>query len=203
MVTRLQIYANMKERRYIMARTIRQLHDREMADMAILYADPRSSFGHRDAEERYDITESTFRTALEHAAIEHKVSDQVFQRMEEKALYNVREKIGQEAEHRVRLHYAELRRRREAFTVPEKKALWLVIKYSESPCDKAQFCREIALDTKFFDRVVMSVILTDKIADETFEMLRKKGLKNNWSRNTMDFWDKISKERKSRLGRDE
>ena len=182
-----------------MPRTAKQLHDREKADMAEMYADPRSSFGHRDAEKKYDITEPTFRTSLEHAVVEHKVSDEVVRKMEEKALHNVREKIGQEAEHRVRLHYAELRRRREAYTISEKKALWLVLRYADSPCNKTQFCREIALDTKFFDKIMMSVILTDKISNETFEQLMKKGLHNNWSRKTMAFWDSLSKERKSRM----
>lgn len=184
-----------------MPRRIRQLAAREMADMAILYADPRGSFGHRDAEERYDISESTFRLAMDKVVIENKVEDEIVRQMEEKALYNVREKVGEVAEHRVRIHYAELRKKREEYDVNEEKKFMLATTYANDDRNKERFCYDMAIARSFFDKVIMSVIFDERLPEDIFDKLRKKGLKNNWSRKALQFWDKVSQERKSRIGR--
>ena len=182
-------------------RTTRQFSRKEVALIAKSYADISNGFDYRDYAKSYNISKHTFYKLLERAVVENIVEADVVKGMYEKSLFNVSRKHEGKGKQKIIEHYEDMWEKRQNYNIPEMAALQLIKEYANSDLTKQAFCEEYAITKNFFSAILKKYIVTDKISDETFEKLSKKGLKNNFSKDAMNFWSELIAKRKSNLSR--
>lgn len=182
-------------------RTAKQFSRKEVAFIAKSYADTSNGFDYKDYTESYNISKHTFYKLLERAVVENIVETDVVKGMYDKSLFNVGIKHEGKGAQIIKKHYEDIWARRQNYMIPEIAALQLIKEYANSDLTKQAFCEEYAITKNFFSAILKKYIVTDKISDETFEKLSKKGLKNNFSKDAMNFWSELIAKRKSNLSR--
>ena len=183
-------------------RTAQQFSRSEIAKIVSEYANPKNAFDYRNFMKNENISKHTFFALLERGVVEGIADESTVDQMEKKAIFNVTQKHQGNGSENIRNHYTEMRRRRKEYVFPEEKIVALIKEYSNSKMTKREFCKEMVIDTKWFDNVFRQYITTDKVEDDVFNRIYKKALiYYEFNQRVIDFWYNLISERKSNQSR--
>ena len=186
-----------------MLRQSKDFSRREMATVAIFYADPKNDCTYREIMRLCNVSKGTAYTMLYKSVKEHMVDDRIVDLMEAKAKFNGQKSHEGKGEVRTDVLYNVLREKRRQYleNFPQQQAIQIISMYAESEETQERFCRNAGISKELFNSIMLHYIVTDFIPEDIFKKLMNKGIKNNFSEKAKQVWRTISIKRKENLGR--
>lgn len=181
--------------------------DKEFKDfcksIAEEYGNSKGEFARSYFTKQYDISISCYYKILETAIIRNWVSDEIVEKMEEKALEN--QKVNSSvAGLSTRKHYAEMRRKRQEYIISlylEREIEELATKFAYSSLSKKEFAKKEGISIKTLDQLLEKSIVEAIVDDIVFYEIRQRSFANEKKdkKRVEDFFIQLAKRRNSKI----